>query len=115
MFELAWLLLAFPLAGAIINLLFGRQIGARSIGYLATGAVAAAFLVAIWQFIGLLGLPAEERIVTVPLWDWITIGTFHVNVAMLIDPLSITMSLIEVERQQRDPFTPIELDGEPSC
>ena len=94
MFELAWLLLAFPLAGAIINLLFGRQIGTRSIGYLASGAVAAAFLVAVWLFTSLLGLPAEERIVTVPLWNWITIGDFHVNAALLIDPLSITMSMI---------------------
>lgn len=94
MFELAWLLLAFPLVGVIVNLFLGRQIGSRNIGYLASGAVAFSFLVAVWLFTSLLGLPAEERVVTVPLWDWITIGTFHVNAALLIDPLSITMSLI---------------------
>jgi NADH-quinone oxidoreductase subunit L len=33
-------------------------------------------------------------VITVPLWQWITIGEFHVNAALLIDPLSITMSLI---------------------
>jgi NADH-quinone oxidoreductase subunit L len=94
MFELAWLLLAFPLLGALINLFAGRQIGTRNIGYLASGAVALAFLVAVWLLSTLMGLPAEERTVTVPLWNWITIGDFHVNAALLIDPLSITMSLI---------------------
>jgi NADH-quinone oxidoreductase subunit L len=87
-------LLAFPLLGALINLLFGRQIGRHNIGLLASGAVAAAFLVAVALFAGLMGLPAEERTITVPLWQWITIGEFHVNTAMLIDPLSITMTLI---------------------
>jgi NADH-quinone oxidoreductase subunit L len=94
MFELAWLLLAFPLLGALINLLFGRQIGRHNIGIMASGAVALAFLIAIWLFTSLMGLPAEERTITVPLWQWITIGDFNVNAALLIDPLSITMSLI---------------------
>jgi NADH-quinone oxidoreductase subunit L len=94
MFELAWLLLAFPLAGALIILFFGRQVGVRNIGYLASAAVALAFLVALWLFTSLLGLPAEERTVTVPLWQWITIGDFHVNAALLIDTLSITMCMI---------------------
>ncbi|MCC6454418.1 MAG: NADH-quinone oxidoreductase subunit L [Caldilineaceae bacterium] len=94
MFELAWLLLAFPLLGALINLLFGRQIGRHNIGIMASGAVALAFLIAIWLFTSLMGLPAEERTITVPLWQWITIGDFNVNAALLIDPLSVTMSLI---------------------
>lgn len=94
MFELAWLLLAIPLAGAIINLAFGRQIGTRNIGFLASGAVALAFLVALWLFTSMMGLPAEERTITVELWHWITIGSFNVNAALLIDPLSIIMSMI---------------------
>jgi NADH-quinone oxidoreductase subunit L len=82
------------LAGALIILFFGRQVGVRNIGYLASAAVALAFLVALWLFTSLLGLPAEERTVTVPLWQWITIGDFHVNAALLIDTLSITMCMI---------------------
>ena len=94
MFELAWLLYAFPAAGAIIILFFGRQLGNRNIGVVASAAVGAAFLVALWLLNSLLGLPAEERTITVPLWQWITIGDFEVAAAMLIDPLSVTMSLI---------------------
>ena len=94
MFELAWLLYAFPAAGAIIILFFGRQLGNRNIGVVASAAVGAAFLVALWLLNSLLGLPDEERTITVPLWQWITIGDFEVAAAMLIDPLSVTMSLI---------------------
>lgn len=94
MFELAWLLLAFPAAGALINLFIGRRLGTRAIGALASGAVAAAFLVALWLFAALMALPAEERVITSTLWQWITIGDFHVNASILIDPLSVTMSLI---------------------
>jgi len=94
MFELAWLLLAFPLAGAIINLLFGRYIGSRNIGYLASAAVAAAFLLTCWLLFNMWQMPAEERTITVQLWQWITVGDFKVNAALLIDPLSITMCMI---------------------
>jgi NADH-quinone oxidoreductase subunit L len=51
-------------------------------------------LVAVGLFFSLLGLPAEERVVTKHLWDWMTIGEFHVAAALLLDPLSITMSLV---------------------
>jgi NADH-quinone oxidoreductase subunit L len=94
MFELAWLLLALPLAGVIINLLFGRQIGRHNIGYLASIAVGVAFLVTCWLFYNLWLLPAEERTVTVQLWQWITVGDFKVNAALLIDPLCLTMCMI---------------------
>lgn len=94
MFEFAWLLFALPAAGALITLLFGSRLGNRSVGWLASGAVGLAFLVAVGLFATMLGLPAEERTVTVPLWQWITIGDFQVAAALLIDPLSVTMSLI---------------------
>lgn len=94
MVEFAWLLLAFPAAGAIINLFIGRQLGNRNVGVLASAAVGAAFLVAVWLLYTLLGLPSEERTITVPLWQWITIGDFQVGASLLIDPLSVTMSLI---------------------
>ncbi len=94
MFDLAWLLLALPAAGALINLLFGHLLPKRLIGFIGAGAVGAAFLVALAQWVGLLGLDAEQRVVTKVLWDWLTIGTLHVNAALLIDPLSVTMALV---------------------
>jgi len=50
--------------------------------------------VAVWMFTVLLGMPAEERSHEVVLWSWMTTGGFHVDIALLIDQLSITMALV---------------------
>ncbi|RME59389.1 MAG: NADH-quinone oxidoreductase subunit L, partial [Caldilineae bacterium] len=94
MLNYAWLIVAFPAAGALINLFFGQRMSKKAIGWVASGAVVGAFLVAVGLLLGLLGLHGEERAVTVHMWDWITIGDFHVPAAMLIDTLSVTMALV---------------------
>jgi NADH-quinone oxidoreductase subunit L len=94
MFDLAWLLFAFPAAGALIILLVGQRLNKALIGALASGVIVAAFAVAVGLLFSLIGLAPDARSVTVHLWDWITIGTFQVNSAMLIDPLSITLTLV---------------------
>ncbi|MDQ3249179.1 MAG: NADH-quinone oxidoreductase subunit L, partial [Chloroflexota bacterium] len=94
MFELAWLLLAFPAAGALINLLIGHRLSKPMIGAIASGVVVASFVMAVGLLFSLFGLEGEERVVTVHLWDWMTIGSFQVAAALLIDPLSITLTLV---------------------
>ena len=94
MIDFAWLLLALPVAGLLINLTFGSRLSKSAIGWIASGAVMAAFAVAVGIFVTLLGLHGEERIITLHLWEWITVGSFTVPMALLIDPLSITMTLV---------------------
>ena len=93
MLNFAWLLLVFPLLGALINLLIGRRLG-KAAGWLGAAAIGLAFVVAVGLFVGLWARPAEERSVVQLLWHWITIGTFKVDIALLIDPLSVTMALV---------------------
>lgn len=69
MFNLAWLLFAFPAAGALINLLAGHRLTNKQIGYIGAGAVGASFLVTVGLWITMLGLEAEHRVVTIHLWD----------------------------------------------
>ena len=94
MFEYAWLILAAPLVGALVNLGIGSHLSKRVIGAIASGAVIAAFVMSLWLFISMLGLPGHEHHVTVHLWDWIRIGDFYAPAALLIDPLSLTMALV---------------------
>ncbi|MFN8491483.1 MAG: NADH-quinone oxidoreductase subunit L [Caldilineaceae bacterium] len=94
MTDFAWLLFILPAAGALINLLIGHRLNKQTIGMIASGVVVAAFLVGLGLLFSLIALKPEERSVTVPLWDWITIGKFQVGAAMLIDPLSVTMTLV---------------------
>ncbi|MEM7128568.1 MAG: NADH-quinone oxidoreductase subunit L [Chloroflexota bacterium] len=91
---MAWLLLLFPIAGAIINLFAGHRFDRRIIGGIASVAVAASFLITLVLLVDLLRLPAHERSVESVLWTWITIGSFSVPAGLLIDPLSVTMCLI---------------------
>lgn len=94
MLDYAWLMLAFPALGTLIIALFGTRLGKRVVGVLGPAMVALSFGVAAWLFVTLLGLPAEERSHEVVLWQWMTTGAFTVDVALLIDQLSITMALV---------------------
>lgn len=94
MLNYAWLMLLFPALGTLIIALFGRRLRKGVISWLAPGMVLLSFVVAVSQFVALLGLPAEERHHEVVLWQWMTAGSFKVDVALLIDQLSITMALV---------------------
>jgi NADH-quinone oxidoreductase subunit L len=93
MAELVWLIPAFPLAGFLLILLFGRRLGDPKSGWLATAMVFASFAVAVGVYFDLLGREAEERSTVVTLFSWVPVGSLQVDLAFLADPLSIAMSL----------------------
>ena len=91
MAHVATLILLLPLAGFLFVLLNGRRMSEKQIGIFATSAVGASFVVTVIAFFLLLHDSSRE--VTVNLFTWISAGSLHVPAAMLVDPLSITMSL----------------------
>jgi NADH-quinone oxidoreductase subunit L len=89
----AWLLLAFPLAGAAILLLGGKR--ANAWGHLVGVAMpVAAFCYGAVAFIAMLGYPASQRARDMTLFTWIDVGRFHVTIGLLLDPLSISFVLL---------------------
>src|SRR5712691_5492315 len=89
----AWLLLAFPLAGASILLLGGKRTNAW--GHLLGVAMpVAAFGYGVGAFIAMLGYPAAQRSRDMTLFTWIDVGRFHVTIGLLLDPLSISFVLL---------------------
>jgi NADH-quinone oxidoreductase subunit L len=93
MLNLAWLIPALPLAGFLLILLFGRRLGEPGAGILATVMTAGAFVVTAGTYLELLSRTAEERHHTVTLFSWIPVGGLQVDLAFLVDPLSVTMAL----------------------
>jgi NADH-quinone oxidoreductase subunit L len=93
MIDVVWLIPAFPLLGFLLILLFGRRLGDPRAGFLATGMIAASFVVAVGVYFDLLSRPAEERAEVVTLFTWLPVGELHVDMAFLADPLSIVMCL----------------------
>jgi NADH-quinone oxidoreductase subunit L len=93
MLDLVWLIPALPLAGFLLIFLFGRILGEPRAGILATAMTASSFLVVVGVYFDLLSRTAEERHHVVTLFSWLPVGSLHVDMALLADPLSITMAL----------------------
>ena len=93
MLDLVWLIPALPLAGFLLILLCGRILGEPRAGILATLMTASSFLVVVGVYFDLLSRTAEERHHVVTLFSWLPVGSLQVDMALLADPLSITMAL----------------------
>ena len=91
MAHVATLILLMPLVGYLFVLANGKGLSERAIGVVATGVVALSFVLTVVAFFLLLG--HSDREMTVHLFNWISVGSLHVNAALLVDPLSITMCL----------------------
>ena len=94
MLNYAWLIFVPPLLALLLNLFFGRRYGPRVAGFLGAAAVGLSFLIAVGIQLSLIALPAEERSVEVSLWQWIQIGQFRPDFALLIDTLSVLMAMV---------------------
>ena len=93
MLNLVWLIPALPLAGFLLIFLFGRILGEPRAGILATAMTASSFVVVVGVYLDLLSRTAEERHHVVTLFSWLPVGSLQVDMALLADPLSITMAL----------------------
>ena len=91
-FSYVWLIPLLPLLGAFINIFCNRN--PRVSGMIACAMVAVSFLLVLGVFFQLIGMPEGDRSVDVVVYSWITAGTFSVDVAFLIDPLSTVMMLV---------------------
>jgi NADH-quinone oxidoreductase subunit L len=93
MIELVWLIPAFPLFGFLAILCFGRRMGEPLAGLFATSMVAASFVVAALIYVDLLGMDEAERSHVETLFSWVPVDQLQIDMAFLVDPLSITMCL----------------------
>jgi NADH-quinone oxidoreductase subunit L len=86
-----WLVFA-PLIGLLINLIFGRRFSEKTVGVVASLASGAAFVVSV-----LLAYSVSinhGEMVSVPLAQWIHIGTLNLDWTFRVDSLSTTMMLV---------------------
>ena len=87
------LLVAFPLAGALILLLVGRR-GDRWGHWLGVLAPTVSFVLAIVLFVQMIGADAEERHTSAKLWDWVATANYHVAFELQLDQLSMCFVLL---------------------
>ncbi|HEU4895784.1 MAG TPA: NADH-quinone oxidoreductase subunit L, partial [Acidimicrobiia bacterium] len=90
MSEFLWVIIALPLAGAVVLHFFGRYLREPLSGWLASAAIAGSFGVAVAAALPFLDGGAHGE--TLLLWEWMpAIGA---NLEILWDPLSALMVLI---------------------
>ncbi len=90
--SIALMIMLLPLAGSLIAGLIGKKIGRCATHWIATSFVGISFVLASYLFaaIVIIGYPSQDGVV----YQWISSGTFHFDVALLLDRLSATMTLI---------------------
>ena len=91
--QLAWLLVVLPLVGAALLLLGGRRTNAWG-HWLGLATITASFVLGVMIFLALVGHDASDRAREVGLFRWITTAFYSVDVALLVDPLSIAFVLL---------------------
>ena len=89
----AYLIVALPLAGALILLFGGRKITDPISGWLATVMAGASFVSTVIVWATMLGRPSASRSVDKTIFTWMPVGSLHVSFGLQLDPLSILWSL----------------------
>ena len=87
------LLVALPLFSSAILLLIGNR--ANSWGHImATIVSASTFTIGVVEFFAMQGRASENRAVIQKLFTWISVGSFNVDVSLMLDQLSICFVLL---------------------
>lgn len=92
-FAWTWLLIALPLAGAVILLTTGKLTN-RWGHILGVLTVSASAVLAIALLLAMMEQPAEARAYQQTLYTWVFAGQFDVDVALQLDQLSIVFVLL---------------------
>jgi NADH-quinone oxidoreductase subunit L len=92
-FSLIWLLIALPLAGAIVLLFGGRRTNSWG-PYLGVLTVSASAVLGVLMLLGLLDRPADERTIDQTLFTWVFVGDFQADMAFQLDQLSMVFVLL---------------------
>ncbi len=92
LFNLAPLIVFLPVAGLLVNLIFGGKMGEKAIGVVASAASGLAF--AVSALLGVTLWTGSGEAVVVPFADWIHIGDLNIAWNFRVDTLSVLMMLV---------------------
>ncbi len=91
---LAWIVLGLPLLGCVVLSLWPGEPDRRITRVVGVGMPAIAFVLTVIVFATMLGRDAEERGEVTTLWNWVRTVGLDIDLALLVDPLSVVMMLV---------------------
>ncbi|MCW3127891.1 MAG: NADH:ubiquinone oxidoreductase subunit [Bacteroidetes bacterium] len=80
-----YLLILLPLLGFLINGLLGKKLSKTLSGIIGSGVILGSFIISCIFFFALVGGQAS---IEAKIFDWISVGSFHIEFGVLIDQLS---------------------------
>jgi NADH-quinone oxidoreductase subunit L len=89
-----WLVLAFPLAGAVLNAVSWPRLPGRTAGWIASASIGLAFACSVGMLLTLLDKPEDSRSLVGTAFTYVNTSGFHADMAILVDPLSVAMCLV---------------------
>lgn len=90
-FLLVPLVVFLPLLGILVNWLFGKRLGEKGIGTIASLAAGGSFVISVLL---MLALRAEPEGFRVPFLQWFSVGALNLDWAFRVDTLSVVMMLV---------------------
>jgi len=94
MSDLVGLIPLFPLIGFLVVGLGGKRLPKTLVSFISPGVVGLSFLVTLGIFFELFKLPISNRSYISTFFSWVATGNFRVDLAFLVDPLSMIMALV---------------------
>jgi len=91
---LAWIVLVVPLISGVVLAGWPKEPPHAVTRVLGVGSILVAFILSAVVFAGLVGNAADDRSFVSSAFEWISIGGVKVDLAILVDPLSVMMMLI---------------------
>lgn len=89
------LIVLLPLAGFLVNLLFGKKLNSEKFsGWFSSLLIIIPFLLSVAALYNLLELPPDSRKIIINYFTWISAGSMTLEYSFYIDPLSVTMMLV---------------------
>jgi len=89
-----YLIPIMPFIGFLINGLWGRKLGEKAAGYIASAMIGIAFVMSVTAFFELLGHDPHHRVIEKEFFSWIAVGDLSIPFGILLDPLSAVMILV---------------------
>jgi len=94
MFDVLFLVPAFPFAGSLVLMTLGARMSRRGVALTGVGSVALSFIVAVLIGATFLIAPPAGDTFSQTLWSWIAVGSFTPKVVLFLDALSVVMMLV---------------------
>ncbi|MHB8135143.1 MAG: NADH-quinone oxidoreductase subunit L [Anaerolineaceae bacterium] len=90
-FLLVPLVVFLPVVGILLNWLFGKRLGEKGIGAIASLAAGGSFVISV---ILMLALREHTEGAVVPFMQWISVGSLDLNWTFRVDTLAVVMMLV---------------------